>query len=161
MTFLVETPGGAVSIELAKSGETWRYRFGSEEEGTASVEEVEPGVYSVIAGGRSYEVRVSPGEVRVGGRLAGIELRDPRRQSKRTGRGAHEGRYAVVSPMPGKVVRVLVKEGQEVGPGQGIAVVEAMKMQNEMKTRRAGRVISLAAREGATVAAGEVLAVVE
>jgi len=63
--------------------------------------------------------------------------------------------------MPGKVVRVLVAPGDSVEAGQGIAVVEAMKMQNEMKAARAGKVLSVPAKEGATVAAGEVLATIE
>ncbi|MBM3724451.1 MAG: biotin/lipoyl-binding protein [Acidobacteria bacterium] len=63
--------------------------------------------------------------------------------------------------MPGKVVRVLVQEGDLVEAGQGIAVVEAMKMQNEMKARRGGRVVTVRVAEGAAVAAGEVLAVIE
>ena len=63
--------------------------------------------------------------------------------------------------MPGKVVRVLVKPGETVEAGQGLLVVEAMKMQNEMRAPRAGRIVSLPAVEGATVAAGEVLVVIE
>jgi biotin carboxyl carrier protein len=63
--------------------------------------------------------------------------------------------------MPGKVVRVLVAAGDPVEAGQGIAVVEAMKMQNEMKAPRAGKVLSVPAKEGDTVAAGEVLATIE
>ena len=63
--------------------------------------------------------------------------------------------------MPGKIVRVLACEGDAVAAGQGIVVMEAMKMQNELKTPRAGRIASLPVREGDTVAAGAVLAVVE
>jgi biotin carboxyl carrier protein len=63
--------------------------------------------------------------------------------------------------MPGKVVRVLVAPGDAVEAGQGLLVVEAMKMQNEMKAVRAGRVLTVHTKEGATVAAGEVLATVE
>jgi biotin carboxyl carrier protein len=62
--------------------------------------------------------------------------------------------------MPGKVVRVLVLEGDDVAAGQGICVVEAMKMQNEVKSPANGRVISIAVREGSAVGAGDVLAVV-
>ncbi|HSB13592.1 MAG TPA: acetyl-CoA carboxylase biotin carboxyl carrier protein subunit, partial [Bryobacteraceae bacterium] len=65
------------------------------------------------------------------------------------------------APMPGKVVRVLAAEGDLVEAGQGLLVVEAMKMQNEVKAPKAGRVAALAAREGGTVAAGDVLAVIE
>jgi biotin carboxyl carrier protein len=63
--------------------------------------------------------------------------------------------------MPGKVVRVLAAVGDSVEAGQGILVVEAMKMQNELKAPRAGRVVSVSAKEGDTVAAGEVMAEVE
>ena len=67
----------------------------------------------------------------------------------------------IAAPMPGKVVRLLVAEGDAVEAGQGLLVVEAMKMQNEMKAPKPGTVVSLTAREGATVAAGEVLAAIE
>jgi biotin carboxyl carrier protein len=63
--------------------------------------------------------------------------------------------------MPGKVVRVLVKPGQKVERGQGVVVVEAMKMQNELKAGRAGRLAFVHAREGDAVAAGDVLAAIE
>jgi biotin carboxyl carrier protein len=63
--------------------------------------------------------------------------------------------------MPGKVVRVLVAVGDAVEAGQGVVVVEAMKMQNELKAPRAGTVIAMAAGIGATVTAGEVLATIE
>ncbi len=86
---------------------------------------------------------------------------DPQRRSRRANRPVGEGRQRIVSPMPGKVVRVLAAVGDPVEAGQGIVVVEAMKMQNELKAPRASRVASITAREGATVAAGEVLAVVE
>jgi len=63
--------------------------------------------------------------------------------------------------MPGRVIRVLVESGQEIGAGQGLIVVEAMKMQNEMKSPRAGRVVEVRAAAGATVSAGDVLVVIE
>ncbi len=75
--------------------------------------------------------------------------------------GAAEGRQAVAAPMPGRVIRVLVEAGQAVEAGQGLIVVEAMKMQNEMKSPKAGRVIEVKASDGATVAAGDVLIVIE
>jgi biotin carboxyl carrier protein len=63
--------------------------------------------------------------------------------------------------MPGKVVRLLVAPGDAVTAGQGLIVVEAMKMQNEIKAPRAGRVLEVRAAEGATVAAGEALLILE
>jgi len=126
---------------------------------------VEPGVYSVLLNGRSYEARVEDGDdcviVFIDGHRFEIEIQDPRRWSRRAGRRGVEGRLNIAAPMPGKVVRVLVAQGDTVEAGQGLLVVEAMKMQNEMKAPKAGRVVSLTAREGATVAAGEVLAAIE
>lgn len=126
---------------------------------------VEPGVYSVLHEGRSYEARVEDGDnaviVFIDGHRFEIEIRDPRRRTRHGGGLAGEGRISVTAPMPGKVVRLLVAEGDTVEAGQGLLVVEAMKMQNEMKASKNGRIVSIAAREGATVAAGEVLAVLE
>jgi biotin carboxyl carrier protein len=89
-------------------------------------------------------------------------LVDPKRLRSGQSAGAHHtGAAEIVSPMPGKIVRVLLRTGDKVEAGAGIIVVEAMKMQNEMKAPKAGIVISINANEGATVNAGDVLAVVE
>ena len=63
--------------------------------------------------------------------------------------------------MPGKVVRLLVAVGDQVTPGQGLIVVEAMKMQNEMKSPKTGTVVEIKTKDGATVSAGEILIVIE
>lgn len=131
----------------------------------AQIAAVEPGVYSVLMDGHSYEARVEQSDgfviVFIDGHRFEVEIRDPRRWSRQTGKQGVEGRLNVVAPMPGKIVRLLVAAGDPVEPGQGLLVVEAMKMQNEIKAPKAGRVVSLTAREGATVAAGEVLAAIE
>jgi len=67
----------------------------------------------------------------------------------------------IVAPMPGKIVRVLIEQGASVEAGDSLIVVEAMKMQNEMKAPRAGVIAKLNAQAGATVNAGDVLAVIE
>lgn len=91
-----------------------------------------------------------------------IKLTDPKRlRSAQSGAQHDKGTAQIVAPMPGKVVRVLVQAGAEVEAGAGILVVEAMKMQNEMKAPKAGQVISIHAQEGSTVNAGDVLAVIE
>ncbi|HVF54978.1 MAG TPA: biotin/lipoyl-containing protein [Pyrinomonadaceae bacterium] len=132
--------------------------------------ETEAGVYLLLVGGRVYECRVEgagaygagASKVEVGGRAYEVTLIDPRRlRGTRSAAGHDGGRAEVAAPMPGKVVRVLVEEGAEVGAGEGLVVVEAMKMQNELKSPKAGRVSSLRARVGATVNAGEVLVVLE
>ena len=72
-----------------------------------------------------------------------------------------EGPQHLVAPMPGKVVKVLLQTGDEVTAGQGVVVVEAMKMQNEIKSPKTGRVIEIRVSAGATVNANQILAVVE
>jgi len=131
----------------------------------AQIAVVEPGVYSILLDGRSYEARVEQADGRmvvfIDGHRFEIEVRDPRRWSRQAAAQGVEGRLNLTAPMPGKIVRVLVAEGDTVAAGQGLLVVEAMKMQNELKSPRAGCVVALPAREGATVAAGEVLATIE
>jgi biotin carboxyl carrier protein len=120
------------------------------------------GRWSVLAGGRSFAAQLlSNGEVSVNGRVFRVEIFDPRSMRGRRGAAGSEGRQTIVAPMPGRVVRILIEAGQEVAAGQGLIVVEAMKMQNEMKSPKAGRVVEVKTAAGATVAAGEILAVVE
>ena len=123
--------------------------------------EVEPGVYSVIVGGESFEARITGNQISIRGHRFTIDTDDPR-QWKRSAHaaGAH-GRISINAAMPGKVIRVLVDAGDEVAEGQGIVVVEAMKMQNELKAPRAGRVTSVAVNAGDSVTAGAVLATIE
>ncbi|SRR6266404_678544 len=91
-----------------------------------------------------------------------ITIIDPKRLRSARSSAAHDhGSAEIISPMPGKVVRVLVEAGATVKAGAGIIVVEAMKMQNEMKAPKAGVVVSVNAEPGATVNAGDVLAVIE
>ncbi|MCU1336793.1 MAG: acetyl-CoA carboxylase biotin carboxyl carrier protein subunit [Bryobacterales bacterium] len=117
---------------------------------------------SVLLNGRSYRVNRGAGkEVWVNGRLLSMEVFDPR--DLRTGKGAsaNHGRQEIAASMPGKVIRVLVTAGDTVEEGQGLVVVEAMKMQNEMKSPKTGRVAEVRARLDATVGAGEILVIVE
>jgi biotin carboxyl carrier protein len=137
----------------------------------ASVLQVEAGVYSVLLDGASYEIRIQPSGHRltasavvtasVAGRRFDVEVRDPRDASRSSSAAVGSGRQNVTAPMPGKVVRVLVDKGDPVETSQGLVVVEAMKMQNELKASRPGRVLEIRAREGETVGAGDTLVVLE
>ena len=84
-----------------------------------------------------------------------------RRHRRSSAESSIEGRQSLVAPMPGRVVRVLVKAGDEVAASQGVIVVEAMKMQKEIKSPKSGRVVEVRVAEGETVNANQVLAVVE
>jgi biotin carboxyl carrier protein len=123
--------------------------------------EVQPGVWSFIIDNRVYEAFVDGNNITISGQTFDCTIDDPR-QWKRTGSGAGaSGRASIVAPMPGKVVRILVAAGDEVTAGQGIVVVEAMKMQNEMKAPRDGKVTAVEVKENDSVNAGTVLAVIE
>jgi biotin carboxyl carrier protein len=130
-----------------------------------AVTEVEPGVYSVVLGGESFEVRLLPAAggwiAEINGKRYAVEVRDPRNARRSLRNALGSGRQNVASPMPGKVIRVLVKEGDSVEAGQGLVVVEAMKMQNEMKASRPAHVVSVLAKAGDTIGAGDTLVVLE
>jgi biotin carboxyl carrier protein len=86
---------------------------------------------------------------------------DGRRRRQGPSTGAAKGEQRITAPMPGRVLRVLVKPGDEVAARQGLVVVEAMKMENELRASRPGRVRDVAVAEGASVEAGRLLVVVE
>ena len=151
------------AARLAVNGDRFRYeREGGEAiEREFSIAQLTPGSYSVLIGGRSYAVIAAGRQVRVNGREFSIDVFDPREMRDRQSGAAGQGRQNIAAPMPGKVVRVLVAAGDAVEAGQGLVVVEAMKMQNEMKSPRAGRVAEVRTKPDATVAAGDVLMVIE
>ena len=128
--------------------------------------EPEPGSYLFLRDAAVHECRVSKAhetfDVNLHGRNYAVTIVDPKRL--RSGQGAHghpHGLAEITAPMPGKVVRVLIETGDKVEKGAGLVVVEAMKMQNEMKSPRVGVVVSINVKPGDTVNAGDVLAVVE
>ena len=133
------------------------------------VRELSEGEYLLLKGTTVFRCRVEPKqdsrqsfEVFLRGRSTDIKVIDPKRLRSGQASAAHDpGTAEVVSPMRGKIVRVLVEQGSEVEAGDGIVIVEAMKMQNEMKSPKAGVVVSITAVAGATVSAGDVLAVIE
>jgi glutaconyl-CoA/methylmalonyl-CoA decarboxylase subunit gamma len=156
--------GAGHEIEILAPAPACRYRWGGAER-AADVEAPEPGVYSILLDGRSHDARVERTVralvVVIDGHRFEIEVHDPRRWSRKSAGRGGEGIQTLAAPMPGRVVRVLVAPGDAVEVGQGLLVVEAMKMQNEIKASRAGRVVAVTTQEGATVAAGEVLATIE
>lgn len=161
-------PGGKKLhvVELERNSERWRISLDGQPL-DADVVEIGPHTLSVILAGQSYEVRITePAEgvlkVQSGLQEFTAEVADPRAwRGRRHGALEAQGRQQVVAPMPGKVVRVLVNQGQQVEAGQGLLVVEAMKMQNEIRSPKNGIVETLLIKEGQPVNAGEVLAWVD
>ena len=166
MKLTVHTGGHEQPIEILASAPIYRFRLGDAPERNANVEIPEPGVYSVLLDGRMYDARVEETStgllvIVIDGYRFEIEVRDPRRWSRKDRARAGEGVQTLAAPMPGKVVRVLVAPGDTVEAGQGLLVVEAMKMQNELKSPRDGRVTAVAAKDNQIVNAAEVLVTIE
>jgi biotin carboxyl carrier protein len=130
----------------------------------ASAVEVAPGLYSILLEGKSFEAHAQQsGEdivVTIEGRDFRFRDEDPREWQRGGSVLEAAGRQQVAASMPGKVIRVLVSVGQTVSAGQGLAVIEAMKMQNEVRSPKSGRVERLMVSEGQAVNAGQILAIV-
>jgi biotin carboxyl carrier protein len=171
MTTQIKIEGRSYVVQLT-AGETagsWRCRL--VEDGSAArefeldVRETQSGVLSLLLNGRSYEVRreATPAGtvISVGDARYHAEVADPRSLRTRRATGSDAGPQKITAPMPGKIVRILASEGNEVHEGQGLLVIEAMKMQNELKSARKGVVRKIMVKEGAAANAGDVLAIVE
>jgi biotin carboxyl carrier protein len=161
---IIEFGGRRREVELAREGRRFSCRLDGQPVEADAVE-VSPGIYSILLGGRVYEVNVeaSPAglTVHAGGRRLEARVVDPRQWQGRRGSTLEaEGRQQIIAPMPGKIVRVLVRQGEAVEAGKGVVVVEAMKMQNEIRSPKSGTVERLLVAEGQAVNAGDVLAVV-
>lgn len=163
MTVLLEIDGKKRRVELPSGLGTGVLECSVD--GRAMLVDVrmlEPGVMSLIVEGRQYRCVLDGDGVVIGGRRFGFEVEDPRSlQGRRGGAGGAQGPRPVKAPMPGRVVRLLVKVADEVTEGQGVVVIEAMKMQNELKASKAGRVAKVGVAVGDTVGSGDVLLVVE
>ena len=162
------------TVRVARDGDAWRVLLDGAPlvVAAARVDDATLSLLVAPAAGevptRSVRAVVRPGrgrdecDVPVNGRHVAVAIRDASASRSRGGAaGAAAGPQRLVSPMPGKVVRVLVREGDQVTPRQGLVVVEAMKMENELRAAKAGRVVSVAVQEGQSVDAGAVLAIVE
>ena len=166
MTYDVVVDGKTHRLELTQGDKTWLCKVDDQEiEVDAALTARD--VMSVLVGGKAYEVkreRSLQGELHlvIGSARYAVDVQDPRSLRTRRATGATEaGPQKLTAPMPGKIVRILVVVGDEVMAGQGIIVMEAMKMQNEMKSPKDGRVQKIMTSEGSTVNPGDTLAVIE
>ncbi len=161
------TPAGKTrrTVELERESELWKISLDGQPVHCDAVQ-INPHTFSLLLEGQSYEVHIrqSPDgslKLQTAQQEFTAEISDPRswRGRKHSALEA-EGRQQVLAPMPGKVVRVLVQAGEKVEAGQGLLVVEAMKMQNEIRSPKGGTVERLHVQEGQPVNAGEVLCIV-
>ena len=163
MKFDVRILGKTRTVELQRDGPGWRVSLNGVPVDVDAVE-IAPNIFSILLNGESHEVRITvagDGTLTLQDRHHEFtaEVVDPRAwRGRRHGAVEAEGRQQVVAPMPGKVVRLLVQTGDKVEAGQGLLVVEAMKMQNEVRSPKTGTVERLLAKEGQAVYAGDILA---
>jgi biotin carboxyl carrier protein len=166
MKIELEIDGQLIEAEFTSAEDSVQLAFGGATH-AAQVSEPEPGLFIVIINNRVYRCALEKlpngsTEVIVNGKRIPVAVRDKKHLRGQPGAGAGEsGRVTLSSPMPGKVVRLLLNAGDEVAAHQGVLVVEAMKMQNEVQSPKAGKVAEIKVVEGQTVNAGEVLAVIE
>jgi biotin carboxyl carrier protein len=152
-------------IELEREASGWRVTLDGRPVAVDAAE-IAPNTLSILLDGRSFEFSVAPSPdgkltLHTGALEFTAEVIDPRAWSgRRHGNVEAEGRQQILAPMPGKVVRLLTKAGNRVEAGQGLLVVEAMKMQNEIRSPKSGVVERVVVKEGQPVNAGEVLCVV-
>ncbi len=150
-------------VEVQRDGARWQISLDGAATDADAIE-IAPGIFSILLNGESHEIRVAPNPdgsltIQDGPNEFKAEVADPRSwRGRKQGAAEVEGRQKIVAPMPGKVIRLLVKAGDKVEVGQGILVVEAMKMQNEVKSPKTGTVEKLLAKESQPVNAGDILA---
>ena len=169
MTFEIDINGRTRTVAVEKTrGGAYRVSLDGE---THEVDAARVGVWGLSLlhrdTGLSRDVQVTPGSasgewlVTLSGRIVAATVNG--RRSRRAGAegGAADGEQAIIAPMPGRVVRVLVTPGDDVTARQGVVVVEAMKMENELRSPKAGRVKDVSVKAGDSVEAGRVLLVVE
>jgi biotin carboxyl carrier protein len=164
MTYDITIEGKAYRLELNRVDDGWLCRLGGR---AVEIDAVlaRRDVISLIIDGKAYEVKreQTPTDMHLwlGSVRYAAQVLDPRSLRSRAGADGGQGPRKLIAPMPGKIVRVLVKENSEVDAGQGLLVVEAMKMQNEIKSPKKGIVRKIVAAAGESVSAGDILAVVE
>jgi len=165
MNLTARVGGEEVALEVRAEGKgAYKVKVG---ETTYAIDltEPEPGVFSLLFGERSYEVVVraerDPLRLTVVGRSYEIALEDPAEALARSSRLSYSGPQAVRSIMAGKVLAVMVHEGEAVAEGAAIVVIEAMKMENEIRAPKAGIVKTLRVQAGQAVESGAELFVVE
>jgi biotin carboxyl carrier protein len=166
MTIYLEMGGQQRKVRLERDAEE-RYRVWLDGEPVeADAQLLRPGVLSLILDGRAHRVvleeAVEETAVHVGRERFAYRVNDPRSlRSRRRGSESGDGPATLKASMPGRVVRVVHAQGDAVAVGQGVLVIEAMKMQNEVKSPKDGTVMQLMVAAGDTVSAGQVLAVIE
>ena len=165
--FEAEHGGRTVRVEVTGAGGPLHARHRGRRRVTVDARQTVEGIWSILVDGASYVADVTERDDRLRGRRRGRALHDPGRGGvalphphPRGATGAERGQV-LKAPMPGKVTLVEVTVGQTVAPGDGLIVLEAMKMENEFKAAVAGTVKEIRVQAGQAVNPGDVLVVIE
>ncbi len=166
MKLELEIDGQIKEVEFSSTGSVTQLTFNGQLH-EAQVSEPEPDLFIIIINGRVYRCELEKlphgeTEVIVNGQRISVTARDRKHLRGRFGPSSSDrGRATLTAPMPGKVVRILLNPGDEVAAHQGVLIVEAMKMQNEVQSPKAGKLVEVRVSEGEIVNSGETLALVE
>jgi biotin carboxyl carrier protein len=166
MKFSLEIDGQnrQVEIEPADLPGQWRIQVDGHEV-QADAHLLRPGVLSLLIAGQSHRVVLDMEHyepaLHLGAKRIPYRVDDPRSLRSRRRHARADGPVTIKASMPGRIVRLLVEKGDAVTAHQSIVVIEAMKMQNEIKSPKEGRVADLRVSPGDTVASGDILAIVE
>ena len=162
MRFAASISGEKHQVEITRRGGGFECRIDGESVEIDTIG-ISSDILSILYQGKSYEVRRGVNDaVIVGKNSYQVEVTDPRSwRSRRQAGGAGCSPQKLTASMPGKVVRVLAKAGANVQAGEGVLVIEAMKMQNEVRAPREGTIASIQVREGQAVNAGQVVAIID
>jgi biotin carboxyl carrier protein len=166
MTYDVVVDGKTHQLELTRGEKMWHCKIDDQSMDVDAALTARD-VLSILVGGKAYEIkreRSLQGELHMvlGSARYTVDVRDPRSlRTRRSVAGAEAGPQRLKAAMPGKIVRILVQEKDEVKGGQSVLVMEAMKMQNEMKSPKDGRIQKILTAEGSIVNAGDTLAIIE
>ncbi len=167
MNYNIELDGRKHRLSIQPNAEMNGYRFQLDGQScSADAQLLQPNVLSLLIEGKSFRILFDPrpggAAIVLGERRIPYRIDDPRSLRSRANVDANDtGARSIIASMPGRIVRILVQAGDHIEAQQGLIVVEAMKMQNELKAPRAGTVTRVAVEVGATVQAGKVLMVIE
>ncbi|HEY1660258.1 MAG TPA: biotin/lipoyl-containing protein [Candidatus Sulfotelmatobacter sp.] len=164
MLYDVTINGKNHRLELNRAGERWLCRLDARELEIDALL-VRPHVLSLRIGNLAYEIKSERSEnglqLWIGSACFSAEVSDPRSLRSRSRAKEDQGPRKITASMPGKVVRLLVQAGDSIEAGMGIIVVEAMKMQNEIKSPKKGKVEKILVSPGTAVNAGDVMAIID
>ncbi|MGH2457581.1 MAG: acetyl-CoA carboxylase biotin carboxyl carrier protein subunit [Chloroflexota bacterium] len=168
MKYYVDVEDRTIELDFQEEGEQLLVRVGDDVLTVDLRQVTEPSLYSLLIDNRSFELFVEQNgdvfDVLIGGELFHLKVQDEwarRLANIQRKTQVETGLLAIKAPMPGAVISVEVTPGQDVKKGQGVVILSAMKMENEIKTPRAGRVKSVEVQPGQTVEQGRTLVVIE